>query len=278
MDTLATQNTRANFMSGIITLLFHDVYRYTPDESGYVGAAANRYKLSLENFKAQLDAVKKIRNEMPILVTERSSDDKSTIPFAFTVDDGGLSYHEFVAPLFAGSGWLGHCFITTSQLGKRGFLHNHHVRELHASGHIIGSHSVTHSAHFDTCSDKQLLAEWARSKAVLEDCIGAEVLTGSIPGGYYSRRVVQAAKHAGLKILFTSEPQTRVSNVDGCHVIGRFTVRRDSPPSYSGNLVGKIPIHRWQQWLTWNAKKMLKKSIGSRYQQLTHWLAREHRQ
>ena len=40
-----------------ISLLFHDVYETSPDESGFLSAAANRYKLRLADFDAQLEGV-----------------------------------------------------------------------------------------------------------------------------------------------------------------------------------------------------------------------------
>ena len=50
-----------------ISLLFHDVFINDPDESGFVSAAANRYKLTVADFDAQLDGVAAARAELPIL-------------------------------------------------------------------------------------------------------------------------------------------------------------------------------------------------------------------
>ncbi len=252
-------------MSRLMTLLFHDVYVRSPGESGFAGPGADRYKLQEKAFKAQFTAIRDARADPPVLVTDSQRQGDADTPFAFSVDDGGLSYHSVLAPLLAGYGWRGHCLITTSQVGRAGFLHPHHVRELHAAGHLIGTHSVTHPARFDTCDWDQLVAEWTQSKAVLEDLIGAPVIVGSVPGGYYSRRVALAARTAGLEVLFTSEPKSEPIDVDGCRVLGRFTVRRDSPSELAGVLVGNRNSARVQQWLTWNAKKVLKKTLGTGY-------------
>lgn len=261
-------------MNRLTTLLFHDVYHRSPGESGFSGAGADRYKLQLGAFKAQLRAITDARADPPVLVTDAKLEGRgASAPFAFSVDDGGLSYHSVLAPLLAGIGWRGHCLITTSQIGRAGFLQPQHVRELHAAGHLIGSHSVTHPARFDTCGWDQLVAEWAESKAVLEDLTGAPVTVGSIPGGYYSRRVALAARTAGLEILFTSEPKAESFDIDGCRVFGRFTLRRDSPPGLAALLVGDRPSARLRQWLAWNSKKALKKSLGSGYTTLSGKLA-----
>jgi peptidoglycan/xylan/chitin deacetylase (PgdA/CDA1 family) len=255
-----------------MTLLFHDIYVRSPGESGFAGRGADRYKLQEKSFLAQVTGIMGARTDRPVLVTESHLQTDASTPFAVSVDDGGLSYYSVLAPLFAKYGWLGHCLITTSQLGRTGFLHPHHVRELHAAGHLIGTHSVTHPARFDTCDWDHLVAEWTQSKAVLEDLISAPVVVGSIPGGYYSRRVALAARTAGLKILFSSEPKAELIDVNGCQVFGRFTIRRDSPPGLAGFLVGTHHSARVQQWLTWNAKKILKKTLGSGYVHLSGWL------
>ena len=36
-----------------VSLLFHDVYRDDPSESGFFSAAANRYKLTVSDFTAR---------------------------------------------------------------------------------------------------------------------------------------------------------------------------------------------------------------------------------
>jgi peptidoglycan/xylan/chitin deacetylase (PgdA/CDA1 family) len=260
-------------MNRLITLLFHDVYVHSPAESGFSGAGADRYKLDEKTFKAQLSAIAGVRADLPVLVTDTEWPANAAAPFAFSVDDGGLSYHSVLAPLLAEYGWRGHCMITTNQLGCAGFLRPHHIRELHAAGHLIGSHSVTHPPRFDTLDWPQLVAEWSRSKAVLEDIIGAAVTVGSVPGGYYARRVALAARTAGLEFLFSSEPKAQALDVDGCRVLGRFTLRRNSPPGLAGLLVGARQSARARQWLAWNGKKVLKRSLGSGYAQLSGQLS-----
>lgn len=260
-------------MNRLITLLFHDVYVHSPGESGFSGPGADRYKLHIAAFKAQLSAITDARRDLPVLVTDAEPQAGTPMPFAFSVDDGGLSYHSVLAPLLAEYGWRGHCMITTSQLGRAGFLQPHHVRELHAAGHLIGTHSVTHPARFDACDWDQLVTEWAQSKATLEHIIGAPVTVGSIPGGYYARRVALAARKAGLEILLSSEPKVEPVEVGGLRVFGRFTLRRDSPPDLAGRLAGTRQSARARQWLAWNGKKVLKKTLGSGYTQISNWLS-----
>lgn len=261
-------------MNELITLLFHDFYLHSADESGFAGAAADRYKMSLAGLRTHLASIEQVRDDAPVLVTSMLPETSTTPPFALSVDDGGLSYHSIFAPCLAERGWVGHCLVTTGQIGKPGFLHKQHIRELHEAGHLIGSHSVTHPPRFNTCSWEQLVSEWSQSRAELEDIIGAQVSVGSIPGGAYSREVVLAGREAGLTLMMTSEPETRRQLVDGCEVFGRFTLRANSPPDLSGRLVRQGESAQRQQWLAWNAKKLLKKSLGTGYLHLTGLMAR----
>lgn len=261
-------------MNRLIILLFHDVYRHSVRESGFTGAGADRYKLSVENFRAQISSVHAMRKDSPKLVNSLSVDGRRLLPFAISVDDGGLSYHAIVAPHLEQLGWFGHCLITTGQIGQPGFLHKHHIRELHAAGHLIGTHTVTHPAAFGDCRwDKQVM-EWSRSRLELEDIIGDKVSVGSVPGGAYTRNAALSAREAGLDILMTSEPVTWAHEVNGCRVFGRFTVRRNSPPDLAGKLVGLERSRRNRQWVAWNTKKQMKKVLGRSYSGICNWIAR----
>jgi peptidoglycan/xylan/chitin deacetylase (PgdA/CDA1 family) len=261
-------------MTALITLLLHDIYRETPDESGFSGAGADRYKLSLTNLRLQLEAVRAVRSDAPVLVTDLPARMDPSPRFAISADDGGISYYALLAPCLDRYGWRGHCLITTSQLGKPGFLHKHHVRELHEAGHLIGSHTATHPVRFSSCSWNQQVSEWQRSKAHLEDILGVPVTVGSVPGGYYSTQVAKAAAAAGLNILMTSEPQTTLRTVDACQIFGRYTLRHDDDPALAGRLTAQNPGARRQQWLSWNGKKLLKMTLGPGYQRLTGMLSR----
>lgn len=261
-------------MNELIMLLYHDVYRQNPNESGFKGPAADRYKLSLTAFHEQLESVRAVRADAPVLVTDLPARMDPNPRFAISVDDGGLSYYDIVAPALDRFGWRGHCLVTTGRIGKPGFLHKHHIRELHEAGHLIGSHTVTHPARFSSCSWNKQVTEWVRSKETLEDILGEPVNVGSVPGGYYSPQVARAAAAAGLDFLLTSEPETVPQQVDNCRIFGRYTIRRDSPETLSGRLVSTNSLARRQQWLAWNGKKLLKLTLGPGYQRLSALMAR----
>src|SRR6267142_2488563 len=122
----------------VVSLLFHDVYASDPAESGFRSPAADRYKLLIPDFEAQLDGLIRI------------PDPGSRFPALITFDDGGESYYTAAADRLEACGRRGHCFVTTDFIGQRGFLTAAQIRELDARGHLIGSHSASHPARFST--------------------------------------------------------------------------------------------------------------------------------
>jgi peptidoglycan/xylan/chitin deacetylase (PgdA/CDA1 family) len=241
----------------IASLLFHDVYLRDPRESGFESAAADRYKLSLAEFDAQLQGIVGVRGRLP---------------FVITVDDGGRSYYTVAADRLEALGWRGHCFVTTNCIGEPGFLTAQQIRELDARGHHIGSHSASHPARFSCCSMSEMRHEWTRSREALEDVLGHAVASASVPGGYFSMHVARTAEEAGIRVLFTSEPTTRVVKHGDCKVIGRFTVRPGGHDEFCARIVSPPARTRHVEWAGWNAKKLIKPLLGSTYARVADWL------
>jgi peptidoglycan/xylan/chitin deacetylase (PgdA/CDA1 family) len=259
-----------------ISLLFHDVYVDRPEESGFVSAAANRYKLSVADFDAQLEGVAQVRSDAPAGARELVpgvSRDEPQPPFLVTVDDGGVSYHTIIAGRLEQRGWRGHCFVSTDFIGQRGFLDAGQIRDLDARGHVLGSHSASHPARFSTIAFDDMVREWTRSREVLEDILGHEVAVASVPGGYFSPTVARAARRAGIHVLFTSEPVTSIQPEAGCTLMGRFTIRRGDPADAAQRFLIPAPWARSTAWVSWNAKGLVKPVLGSSYMRIADWVS-----
>jgi peptidoglycan/xylan/chitin deacetylase (PgdA/CDA1 family) len=260
-----------------ISLLFHDVYVDDPDESGFTSETANRYKLPLTDFDAQLAGMEAVRSDSPILASAmgRLGDDTApagAAPFLVTVDDGGAAYHTSIAGRLERLGWRGHCFVSTDCIGRRGFLSRQQVRDLAERGHVIGSHSASHPFAFNALPFSEIVTEWSRSRAVLEDIVGCRIDVGSVPGGYFSPAVARAARDAGYRVLFTSEPVTRVRDDGGLLIVGRFTIRRGDLHDRSRRLVSAPAWTRSLEWASWNAKGLVKPLLGPSYVRVADWL------
>lgn len=250
-----------------VSLLFHDIYLTDPRESGFASAAADRYKLPVRDFDAQLEGLA----DLARLRQGYRGSPVQAGPFLITVDDGGVSYYTLMADRLESRGWLGHCFVSTGMIGKPGFMTPGQIRELDARGHTIGSHSVTHPARFSACSDGQMRMEWTDSRKTLEDILGHEVSVASVPGGYYSKRVAQNAVESGVTVLFNSEPTTTLQHVQALRIVGRYTIRLGDPNDIARKLVAQ-PWARYAAWASWNAKGIVKPLLGPSYRRVADWV------
>ena len=266
-----------------ISLLFHDVYVSDPAESGFVSDAANRYKLSLADFEAQLAHIARLRADAPLvsggvgraLSCGHGSGGGSTAqdpPYTITFDDGGLSYHTVIADRLEAHGWRGCCFVSTDFIGQRGFLDARQLRELDARGHVIGSHSASHPARFSALPFADMVREWRDSRSSLEDLLGHRVDVASVPGGYFSSAVARAAREAGLATLFTSEPITAVKADGAITLLGRFTIRHGDRSDAAMRFLADDSWPRTAAWISWNAKGLIKPLLGPTYRHVADWV------
>jgi hypothetical protein len=244
-----------------IALLYHDVVpagQYAA--SGFGGADADIYKLHVDEFESHLREIARAAAQSKVSGRAAGADEEPRLLLTF--DDGGVSSILYTADLLEQFGFHGHFFITTDQIGKADFLNEIQIRELHRRSHVIGSHSCSHPARMSHCIRKQLDYEWSESAQRLSQILGDEVTTASVPGGYYSREVAESAAAAGLCQLFTSEPVTSSHLVEGCTVVGRFSVQRGVSPQWVGSVVSGHVVPRLQQYIFWNGKKILKAAGG----------------
>jgi peptidoglycan/xylan/chitin deacetylase (PgdA/CDA1 family) len=246
-------------MSRVLALLFHDVYYATPEESGFPGPAAARYKIAAPVFDAHLAAIAGVRRDAPVLLRSRPAE--GAMPFAITVDDGGESFYTVVAERLEQRGWRAHCFVTTDYIGRPGFLERRQIVELHARGHLIGTHSASHPMRLRACGWERMVREWSESRDALSNLLGVPTTVASVPAGAVSTRVVEAAHHAGLRVLFTSDPDTRVREVAGCTVAGRFTVRRGHAPRFTAEVAALRPGILARERGLWTLKQAVKRAL-----------------
>jgi len=87
----------------------------------------------------------------------------------------------------------------------------------------------------------------------------------SVPGGFYARRIAEAAAQSGIQILFTSEPVQRVTHVSGCAIVGRFSVKRGMDARVPVDFVLGKRGRIYSQYAYWNLKKAAKAISGPVY-------------
>jgi hypothetical protein len=101
---------------------------------------------------------------------------------------------------------------------------------------------------------------------VLARELGQPVSTASVPGGLYSREVGRAAAAAGYTSLFTSLPSQRLRSIDGCRLIGRYALRRDSSAGDAAAAAAGAALPWARQRATWGLRGAVKAVAGKRYE------------
>jgi peptidoglycan/xylan/chitin deacetylase (PgdA/CDA1 family) len=223
---------------------------------------ADVYAIGPERFHEHLDAI----GRAPATADSFGSGD-----WMITFDDGGSSALP-VGEELARRSWRGHFFIATDMVGRPGSLDWDGVRAVAGMGHLIGSHSCSHPDRMADLSWDQLLDEWARSAAVLADELGEPVTTASVPGGLYSTSVGRAAAAAGYSSLFTSLPSQSVGSVEGCRLIGRWAIRRDTTSAQAAAAAAGRPLPWARQRAAWRLRGIVKTVAGRRYESVRRTL------
>jgi peptidoglycan/xylan/chitin deacetylase (PgdA/CDA1 family) len=213
---------------------YHEVTE-EPLTSGFVRRGAVRYTLTPRAFATHLDRMAE-QSRSAQLVTEIDLA-RPARHLLLTFDDGGRSAMHAAAELER-RGWRGHFFVITARLGERTFLSAGDVRELHAHGHLVGSHSHTHPDIFRELAPARIADEWRESVDRLAQLLGTSCVAAAVPGGHTSSVVERAAGEVGVRYVFTCTPTTRPQRVDDFWVLGRVLVRRTTRPSAIAALAG----------------------------------------
>jgi peptidoglycan/xylan/chitin deacetylase (PgdA/CDA1 family) len=262
-----------------ISLMYHDVVEPRDSgSSGFRGQSPNRYKLDRPLFERHLAAIA-AAGRAPSSVADlragaRQQRSSKPRPLYITFDDGGASAAR-VGELLAGAGWVGHFFIPVDFIGRPGFLDRDGVAALSGMGHVIGSHSCSHQVPMARLPEERLREEWRRSVDVLSEIIGSEVFSASVPGGYWSKRVVRSAAASGIEVLFTSDPVVSIRNSDECLLVGRYAILDGTSAETAVRLVrGELGARR-RQLASWIARAVAKAVLGDAYRSLrVAWLER----
>ena len=252
-----------------ISLMYHDVIDpRDSDSSGFPGRIPARYKIDPPLFERHLDAIAATGRAPGSAISLRSTPKRhGDRPLFLTFDDGGASAMQ-IAESLSRRNWPGHFFVPVDYVGKPGFLDEGQIVELARQGHIVGTHSSSHPIPISGLPEEQILEEWQRSVSVLKEIIGRSVVTGSVPGGYCSPGVAQAAAACGITVLFTSEPIPTVRELDGCLLLGRYAILAGTTAETAAGLARGDLMLRLRQRVSWKARGLAKFVLGDAYRTL----------
>lgn len=132
-------------------------------------------------------------------------------PVMLTFDDGYLDNYQKLLPLLKKYGMKAVVYCLADKSLKSNtwdqaageipaaLMNERQIREMAESGHVeIGSHGLRH-LNLTALSDKELHAELAQSKRILEQITGKPVLGFCYPYGEHDARVREATRKAGYR-------------------------------------------------------------------------------
>lgn len=183
-----------------VFLMYHSIGASQNAEAG-----ARLYSVPLKMFEQQIEHLAKVaslkQGQLP-KVDIRVQYFKES-PYLITFDDGDITNYKYAYPILKEFGLKGYFFIILSKIGTPGYMNWEQIRELRDGGMIIGSHGITHRI-LTELKDKELDYELNESKKILEEKLGQPIDYLSIPRGFYNKKIINLAREAGYKAVFTS--------------------------------------------------------------------------
>lgn len=229
-----------------VVLMYHDIVTKEDKSSGFQNKNAFQYKVEESVFEEQV----------------RSLVGQNVI---YTFDDGGRSFYTKAAPILEKYDQRGVFFISTKYLNTPGFLTFEQVKELRDRGHIIGSHSHTHPEIFTKLSSEEIKQEWQLSSQVLKGILREGEYTASIPNGYTSKEILDAAIQFGFKTIYTSQPTTKTKTYKDGILMGRYVVLDGMTAEDVLRIVTSKSYHL-KMTLKWHLLNWVKLVLGSSYE------------
>ncbi len=148
-------------------------------------------------------------------------------PVLLTFDDGWSGAVEIGGPILAHHQRQAVIFITGDLLDRPHFLSRSAVSKLDRRTFVVGSHSNTHCM-LSLLDERSIRSELSDSKRLLEDLMGYEIDSLSVPNGAVDDRVRRIASECGYRYVFDSEIRVNRSIGDPL-AIGRIPIRLNTP-------------------------------------------------
>lgn len=176
----------------IIILTYHRVIKKEDIEK--IKEPQNRiYTIDIKKFDKHCDYLKK--NNFKTLQLNELIDNNSGYQryknkknIILTFDDGYEDNYNIVYPMLKKYGMIATFFITTGNIGKKGFIKSDQLKEMAENGMEIQSHTHTHP-NLETIDDVKLRDELKRSKEILRKIINKDVSILALPYGSGKYRI-----------------------------------------------------------------------------------------
>lgn len=163
------------------------------------GEAANRYEVSLEDFRLQMDFLRRNGYETitPVQLAKviLKGGELPLKPVIITFDDGYRSIYEIAFPVLNQYKLKGVVYVITGYVGAPTYMNTDQLSELFANGWEIGSHTVSHE---DLVKNPaKAYEQMVESKRYLERLLGTKELTVAYPYGKADENITRRAAKYG---------------------------------------------------------------------------------
>ena len=197
------------------------------------------YSVSVEEFNRQINWL--LENDYSVISLsalvegiKQGSTDQLTKKVVLTFDDGYQDFIENAVPILDDKNLAATVFLVTGMLGgvsswnppwdKESLMDVGSIREIIASGIIVGSHTVTHPK-LNMLSLNDIKAELKASYDALQG-LGQTFCSLAYPYGQWDDRVIDVVKETGYECALAVGERTRFRS-DNCFCLPRVTMRRE---------------------------------------------------
>ena len=210
-------------------LIYHSVRPDFPGET----QEQKIYNVPPDLFETQLSYLEKNGYtviSMDDLVHDLTAGNTGTVqkPVVITFDDGWRNQYVYAFPLLKAHHMNATFFVFTNPIlnNKPHFMSWDNLKEMQASGMIIGSHTITHP-YLSKLSPAELSHEIIDSKKTIEEKLGTVVKHFASPFGYSDDNVVSLLKQAGYETGRTTYRGAYHAKADMLTLSGFMVTSRD---------------------------------------------------
>lgn len=191
-----------------------------------------------------------------------------------TFDDGHRSNYDHAFPLLEKFSIRAIFFVLAGRIGTTEYISWDQAREVARAGHQVQSHGWSHRL-LTQCNTNELERELVWSKRELEDRIGVEVVSLSVPGGRWDSRVLDACCRAGYRWLYHSNPWSLTKRSKGLCLNGRHMITQQVGIEGLQKLASISRSRRFYSRIRHGAKESVRITLGDPlYHKLWCWLAK----
>jgi peptidoglycan/xylan/chitin deacetylase (PgdA/CDA1 family) len=224
-------------LGGTPILLYHGLSSYADLDCS---SRARKYWVLAGHFRDQLASICAMGHHvisLGELWTWNWDPGREGLPAVVTFDDGLSSDYEVAFPLLLEAALPAEFFVSTANVGRKGFLTWQQVNEMQRAGMSFQSHSHDH-VDLVRLPIRERERQLKVSKQILEARLGQKVEFIAVPYGRLSTEVTELAVEAGYRAVCTSRSWPKRP---GSRLVNRVAVyAKTSPHAFKQLLAGNL--------------------------------------